>query len=152
MITITVERKLLWRVRYAYEDDAWFFRRKSAMRYAWMCARVELHQWRRPVTMITNVGTSVSTPAEALPTLTEAEIRALRLAVIFGKPDEKHDTLESALAKLKAPEAPKPGFRGTNPQRHPWFTKEPKPRDPLPPGCNVVEASGLEDWDGMPGR
>jgi hypothetical protein len=32
------------------------------------------------------------------------------------------------------------GFRGTNPQRHPWFVQD-IPEPELPPECNVVWAS-----------
>lgn len=37
--------------------------------------------------------------------LTPDEVRALRMALIFGQPDEPHDTLESAKRKLNEAEA-----------------------------------------------
>lgn len=60
---IYVERRWpLWRVRYGYENDAWFWSRSSATRYALLCADREMYQWGQAVTVTSPNGVLEMSP------------------------------------------------------------------------------------------
>jgi len=56
-VSIYLDRRWpLWRVRYERENDAWFWKRSSAVRYYMLIADREVHVWGKYVKIYTPNG------------------------------------------------------------------------------------------------